>query len=124
MHWLLRVILSLELTAPAASAAPGGRLRAPAAAKTLFKAQPGCGLPIGNLTSQFFSDRAPWSARHPLAGTPHLGYSRAPGAGWQHLRSAFLISPRCAWIGSLPDARSQGNIALPDTCACPVHVRP
>jgi hypothetical protein len=24
--------------------------------KTLFKAQPGCGLPIGNLTSQFFAN--------------------------------------------------------------------
>ena len=125
VHWLLRVILCQDLTATwrfrHARRADFERLPPH---KTLFKAQPGCGLPIGNLTSQFFSDRAPWSARHPLAGTPHLGYSRAPGAGWQHLRSAFLISPRGAWIGSRPDARSQGTIALPDTCACPVHVRP
>jgi hypothetical protein len=57
VHWLLRVILCQELTATCrfrrARRADFERLPPH---KTLFKAPPGCGLPIGNLTSQFFAN--------------------------------------------------------------------
>jgi hypothetical protein len=57
VHWLLRVILCQDLTANCrfhhAQRADFERLPPH---KTLFKAPPGCGPPIGNLTSQFFAN--------------------------------------------------------------------
>ena len=57
VHWLLRVILFQDLTTTCrfrrARRADFERLPPH---KTLFKAKPGCGLPIGNLTSQFFAN--------------------------------------------------------------------
>ena len=55
--WLIRALVFYEPTAQCSlrRARPADFEQLPAH-KTLFKAAPGCGLPIGNLTSQFFAN--------------------------------------------------------------------
>ena len=71
--------------------------------KTLFKTQPGCGLPIGNLTSQFFAnvylDPLDQFVKHQLKARYYLRYcddlvllsaDQAQLADWERQIEAFL----------------------------------
>ena len=104
VHWLLRVILCQDLTATCrfrhARRADFERLPPH---KTLFKAPPGCGLPIGNLTSQFFAnvylDPLDQFVKHQLKAHYYLRYcddlvllsaDRAHLEDWEWQIEAFL----------------------------------
>ncbi len=56
LQWLCRVILTQEAGAEARRLGPPGRHRAVPPHKRLGQQPPGYGLPIGNLTSQFFAN--------------------------------------------------------------------
>jgi hypothetical protein len=83
--------------------APQAAFEALPAHKTLFKARPGCGLPIGNLTSQFFAnvylDALDQFVKHRLNARWYLRYcddvvlvsrDHAELAGWEAEITTFL----------------------------------
>jgi len=102
--WLIGQVLFSEPTANCVlRGAPRAAFESLPAHKTLFKARPGCGLPIGNLTSQFFAnvylDALDQFAKHRLKARWYLRYcddfvlvSQDPGelAGWEADITAFL----------------------------------
>ncbi len=104
VRWLIQVILNHE---PAQNCRlrghPQAIFTALPAHKTLFKAQPGCGLPIGNLTSQFFAnvylDALDQFIKHELKARHYLRYcddlmllhpDPAVLALWEQRIAAFL----------------------------------
>ena len=102
--WLIGQVLFSEPTAHCVlRGAPQAAFEALPAHKTLFKARPGCGLPIGNLTSQFFAnvylDALDQFVKHRLKARWYLRYcddfvlvSQDPAelAGWEAAITAFL----------------------------------
>lgn len=104
VRWLMQVILHHE---PTEACRLRGHPRAVFAAlpahKTLFRARPGCGLPIGNLTSQFFAnvylDALDQFIKHQLKAHCYLRYcddlvlvsaDRAQLVAWEGRIAAFL----------------------------------
>ena len=104
VRWLIQVILHHEPTeACRLRGHPRAVFTALPAHKTLFRARPGCGLPIGNLTSQFFAnvylDALDQFIKHQLKAHCYLRYcddlvlvsaDRAQLAAWEGRIAMFL----------------------------------
>lgn len=104
VRWLIQVILNHEPTQDCRRRGhPQAVFAALPAHKTLFRARPGCGLPIGNLTSQFFAnvylDALDQFIKHELKARYYLRYcddlvlvsaDRAQLMAWEGRIAAFL----------------------------------
>jgi RNA-directed DNA polymerase len=104
VRWLIGQLLECEPTRDCVlRGAPRSAFESLPEHKTLFKARPGCGLPIGNLSSQFFAnvylDALDQFVKHRLKARWYLRYcddlvlvsrERAELAAWESEIAAFL----------------------------------